>query len=53
MKILGDLLAALNFNAPVKDIRLGVVHTGVLTRHCGLAATLSGDSIRMAVIKYL
>jgi hypothetical protein len=42
MKILDDLLADLNFDAPVRDIRLGVFHTGVLSRHCGLAATLSG-----------
>jgi uncharacterized protein (DUF4213/DUF364 family) len=46
MKILDDLISGLNFDAPVRDIRLGVFHTGVLTRHCGLAATLSGDALR-------
>jgi len=46
MKILDDLLATLNFDAPVRDIRQGVFHTGVLTRHCGLAATLYGDALR-------
>ncbi|MBW1822699.1 MAG: DUF4213 domain-containing protein, partial [Deltaproteobacteria bacterium] len=40
MKILDDLFLALNFDAAVKDIRQGVFHTGVLTRYCGLAATL-------------
>ena len=46
MKILDDLIATLNFDAPVRDIRQGVFHTGVLTRHCGLAATLSGDALQ-------
>jgi len=46
MKILDDLVAALNFDAPVRDIRQGFFHTGVLTRHCGLAATLSGEDLR-------
>jgi len=46
MKILDDLLASLNFDAPVRDIRQGFFHTGVLTRYCGLAATLSGDALR-------
>jgi hypothetical protein len=46
MKILDDLVAALNFDAPVRDIRQGFFHTGVLTRHCGLAATVSGDALR-------
>jgi uncharacterized protein (DUF4213/DUF364 family) len=46
MKILDDLLASLDYDAPVKDIRLGVFHTGVLTRHCGLAATLPRDALR-------
>jgi len=46
MKILDDLVADLNFDASVRDIRQGFFHTGVLTRHCGLAATLSGDALR-------
>jgi uncharacterized protein len=46
MKILDDLVAALNFDAPVRDIRQGFFHTGVLTRHCGLAATLPGDVLQ-------
>ena len=46
MKILDDLVTALNFDVSVRDIRQGFFHTGVLTRHCGLAATLSGDSLR-------
>ena len=51
MKILDELIAALNFDAPVKDIRQGFFHTGVLTRHCGLAATLSGDAPRRESLK--
>ena len=46
MKILDDLISALNFDATVKDIRQGVFHTGVLTRNCGLAATLPRDALR-------
>ncbi len=46
MKILRDLLSTLNTEARVKDIRQGVFHTGVLTRNCGLAATLPRDALR-------
>ena len=46
MKILDDLILALNFDAAMKDIRQGVFHTGVLTRNCGLAATLPRDALR-------
>jgi uncharacterized protein (DUF4213/DUF364 family) len=46
MKILDDLILALNFEAGVRDIRQGVFHTGVLTRNCGLAATLPRDALR-------
>jgi len=46
MKIIDDLLSILNFNATVKDIRQGVFHTGVLTRNCGLAASLPRDALQ-------
>lgn len=46
MKILDDLISILDFNAHVKDIRQGVFHTGVLTRYCGLAATLPRDALK-------
>jgi hypothetical protein len=46
MKILKDLLSTLNTEARVKDMRQGVFHTGVLTRNCGLAATLPRDALR-------
>jgi len=46
MKILDDVMSILNFDVPVKDIRQGVFHTGVLTRNCGLAATLPKDALR-------
>jgi len=46
MQILDDLISALNFNTSVQDIRQGVFHTGVLTRSCGLAATLPRDALR-------
>jgi len=46
MKILDDLISMLDLEAPVKDIRQGVFHTGVMTRYCGLAATLPRDALR-------
>ena len=46
MKILDDLISTLCFDVSVKDIRQGVFHTGVLTQHCGLAATLPRDALR-------
>jgi uncharacterized protein len=46
MAILDDLMSILNFDTEIKDIRQGVFHTGVLTRNCGLAATLPRDALR-------
>jgi len=46
MKILDDLISGLKGETKVKDIRQGVFHTGVLTRQCGLAATLPRDALR-------
>ena len=45
MKILDDLLSSLDTDAPVRDVRLGLFHTAVLTRGCGLAATLPRDAL--------
>jgi uncharacterized protein (DUF4213/DUF364 family) len=46
LKILQDIIGTLDFNAEAKDIRQGVFHTGVLTRNCGLAATLPQDALK-------
>jgi uncharacterized protein (DUF4213/DUF364 family) len=46
MSILDELMSMLKQDAPVRDIRQGVFHTGVLTRNCGLAATLPKDALR-------
>ncbi len=46
MKIFDDLLATLDTGAEVRDIRQGLFHTAVLTRHCGLASTLPRDSLK-------
>jgi uncharacterized protein (DUF4213/DUF364 family) len=46
MKILDDLISALDFRVPVRDIRQGFFHTAVLTRFCGLAATLPRDALK-------
>ena len=46
MKILDHLISTLNFDATLKDVRQGVFHTAVLTRNCGLAATLPMDALR-------
>ena len=46
MTLLDRLISTLDFDAPVRDIRLGVFHTAVLTRRCGLAASLPRDALR-------
>jgi uncharacterized protein (DUF4213/DUF364 family) len=46
VKILDELISALDTGAAVKDIRLGLFHSAVLSRHCGLAATLPRDALR-------
>ena len=46
MTILDDLISTLYFDAAAKDIRQRIFHTGVLTRHCGLAATLPRNALR-------
>ncbi|MEJ2721668.1 MAG: DUF4213 domain-containing protein [bacterium] len=46
MQILDDVISTLDFDAPVRDVRLGVFHTGVLTRHCGLASTLPRNALQ-------
>ena len=46
MKILDDLMSQLNTDAMVHDIRQGVFHTAVVTRECGLAATLPKDALQ-------
>lgn len=46
MNILNDLISTLDMDAPVEDIRQGVFHTGVMTRNCGLAATLPRDALK-------
>ena len=39
MNIIDELLSILDYEASVRDIRLGSFQTAVLTRHCGLAST--------------
>lgn len=46
MKILNDLISALDVEASVRDVCQGVFHTGVVTRNCGLASTLPRDALR-------
>lgn len=46
MKVVEDLIASLDTRSPVYDIRQGLFHTAVVTRNCGLAATLPEDSLR-------
>jgi len=46
MKVLEDLISTLNTEAKVRDIRMGLFHTAVLTRNCGLAATLPRDALQ-------
>jgi len=46
MKIIDDLISSLDLDANVQDIRQGVFHTAVVTRQCGLAATLPRDALQ-------
>ena len=46
MKILDDVLSSLDLTAIVKDIRLGVMHTAVISSGCGLASTLTHDAFK-------
>lgn len=46
MNLLSDIISSLDLNAKARDIRQGVFHTAVLTRYCGLAATLPRDALR-------
>jgi len=46
MNILDHLISTLDLDATVRDVRQGVFHTAVLTRNCGLAATLRMDALR-------
>jgi uncharacterized protein (DUF4213/DUF364 family) len=39
MKIIEELLSAINYEAPVREIRQGPFQTAVLSRYCGLAST--------------
>ncbi|MFP4088266.1 MAG: Rossmann-like domain-containing protein [Desulfobacteraceae bacterium] len=48
MKVLDDVISLLPDHEGVRDIRQGVFHTAVWTRHCGLAATLPRDALRQA-----
>lgn len=48
MKILDHLISSLNTDCSVQDIRQGVFQTAVLTRNCGLAATLPRDALKQA-----
>ena len=46
--ILDPLLDQLDYQARVQDIRVGVFHTAVFTRDCGLAASLPRDALRQS-----
>ena len=50
MNIIDYLLSTLNFDATVKDIRLGIFQTAVLTRNGGLAASIPFDVLRQTSI---
>ena len=40
MKLIDDLLSVIDSDAPVRDIRLGIHWTAVLSRNCGLASVV-------------
>ena len=41
-----DVISTLDFSACVQDIRIGMFHTAVVSRCCGLAASLPKDVLR-------
>ncbi|MCL4459569.1 MAG: DUF364 domain-containing protein [Chloroflexi bacterium] len=43
MKMLDDLISALKVDAPVRDIRVCAFWTAVVSRYCGLAATVQAE----------
>lgn len=45
-KIIDEVLASLDTGAEVRDIRIGLFHSGVWTRNCGLAASLPRDALK-------
>jgi len=44
--ILTSIISTLDLDAEVRDVRQGIFHTAVLTRNCGLAATLPRDALK-------
>ena len=46
MNIIEELISSLDLTAKINDIRQGLFHTAVLTRHCGLAANVPRDALR-------
>jgi hypothetical protein len=40
------VISTLDFSASVEDIRIGMFHTAVVSRRCGLAASLPHDALR-------
>lgn len=48
MTVLEELCRGLDYDCSVGDIRQGVFHTAVVTRRCGLAATLPKDALRQS-----
>jgi hypothetical protein len=46
MKILNDLISSIDMKAEVREIRIGLFHTAVLTRNGGLAATLTRYALK-------
>jgi len=40
------VISTLDFSASVQDIRIGMFHTAVVSRRCGLAASLPHDALR-------
>lgn len=45
MKIFDDLIASLEHDAPVQEVRTCAFWTAVVTRHCGLASTLRPEGL--------
>jgi uncharacterized protein len=44
MRILRDIIAGLETDAPIREVRRGLFWTAVVSRRCGLASTMMGES---------
>jgi uncharacterized protein (DUF4213/DUF364 family) len=50
MNVIDDIIASIQEDSPVSDIRACVFWTAVVSRHCGLASTIRDDAVHHAKV---